>query len=227
MSKLRYSMKAILLLMLGACIVFPGSAFAQSTPDIELKLSSSIYNYGDKLDYTIVVSEVTGEDAEIFIIDTFENKSKLLTVAINSEESRVIAPFAFDSVIWMKGTYELELHYSGSIVKSEFSIRGGTIGIPYYVKDISKLWTSGQMPEKEFAKSLQFLIDEKILFNPKPGESLSIPEWFKMPTLWWSNNQVPDTIYGSALQFLIDERVIVIPIDQQSLSQESSSDKTL
>ena len=220
-------MKAILLLMLGACIVFPGSAFAQSTPDIELKLSSTTYNYGDKLDYTIVVSEVTGEDAEIFIIDTFENKSKLLTVPINSEESRVIAPFAFDSVIWMKGTYELELHYSGAIVKSEFSIRGGTIGIPYYVKDISKLWTSGQMPEKEFAKSLQFLIDEKILFNPKPGELLSIPEWFKTPTLWWSNNQIPDTIYGSALQFLIDERVIVIPIDQQSLSQESSSDKTL
>jgi len=227
MSKLRYSMKAILLLMLGACIVFPGSAFAQSTPDIELKLSSTTYNYGDKLDYTIVVSEVTGEDAEIFIIDTFENKSKLLTVGINSQESRVIAPFAFDSVIWMKGTYELELHYSGAIVKSEFSIRGGTIGIPYYVKDISKLWTSGQMPEKEFAKSLQFLIDEKILFNPKPGELLSIPEWFKTPTLWWSNNQIPDTIYGSALQFLIDERVIVIPIDQQSLSQESSSDKTL
>ena len=149
-------MKAILLFMLGACIVFPGSAFAQSTPDIELKLSSTTYNYGDKLDYTIVVSEVTGEDAEIFIIDTFENKSKLVTVAINSEESRVIAPFAFDSVIWMKGTYELELHYSGSIAKSEFSIRGGTIGIPYYVKDISKLWTSGQMPEKEFAKSLHF-----------------------------------------------------------------------
>ena len=220
-------MKPILLLMLGACIVFPGGVYAQSTPDIELKLSSTIYNYGDKLDYTIVVSEVTGEDAEIFIIDTFENKSKLLTVPINSEESRVIAPFAFDSVIWMKGTYELELHYSGSITSSEFSIRGGTIGIPYYVKDISKLWTSGQMPEKEFAKSIQFLIDEKILFNPKPGEQLSIPEWFKAPTLWWSNNLIADSIYGNALQFLIDERVIVIPFDQKSFSQESSSDKTL
>ena len=83
------------------------------------------------------------------------------------------------------------------------------------------------MPEKEFAKSIQFLIDQKIIFNPKPGEELSIPEWFKAPTLWWSNNQVPDTIYGSALQFLIDERVITIPIDQQSLSQEPTSDKTL
>ncbi len=208
-------------------MLFPSSVFAQSTPDIELKLSSPTYNYGDKLDYTIIVSEVTGENAEVFIIDTFENKSKLLTIPINEEESRIIAPFAFDSVIWMKGTYGLELHYSGSIVKSEFSIRGGTIGIPYYVKDISKLWTSGQMPEKEFAKSIQFLIDEKILFNPKPSEKLSIPEWFKIPTLWWSNNQIPDTIYGNALQFLIDERVITIPFNQQSFSQESSSDSTL
>ena len=220
-------MRVILLIMIGASILFPGIIFAQSIPDIELKLSSSTYNYGDRLDYTVFVSEVTGEDAEIFIIDTFENKSKLLTIPINAEESRIIAPFAFDSVIWMKGTYGLELHYSGSIVSSEFTIRGGTIGIPYYVKDISKLWTSGQMAEKEFAKSIQFLIDEKILFNPKPGQELLIPEWFKTPTLWWSNNQIPDTIYGSALQFLIDERVIVIPIDQQSLSQESSSDKTL
>jgi len=220
-------MKAILFLILGMSIILPSGAYAQSAPEIELNLSSSIYNYGDRLDYTIIVSEVTGEDAEIFIIDTFENKSKLLTIPISQKESRIIAPFAFDSVIWMKGTYELELHYSGSITNSEFSIRGGTIGIPYYVKDISKLWTSGQMPEKEFAKSIQFLIDEKIIFNPKPGKELSIPEWFKTPTLWWANNQIPDTIYGNSLQFLIDESVIVIPIGQQSLSQESSSDKTL
>jgi len=220
-------MKVILFLILGVSMIFSNVAFAQYIPEIELNLSTSTYNYGDRLDYTIVVSEVTGEDAEIFIIDTFENKSKLLTIPISQNESRVIAPFAFDSVIWMKGTYKLELHYSGSITNSEFSIRGGTIGIPYYVKDISKLWTSGQMPEQEFAKSIQFLIDEKIIFNPNPGEELSIPEWFKTPTLWWSNNQIPDTIYGNSLQFLIDENVIVIPIDQQSLSQESSSDKTL
>ena len=220
-------MKAILFLILGMSIILSSGAYAQSTPEIELNLSASTYNYGDRLDYTIVVSEITGKDAEIFIIDTFENKSKLLTIPISETESRIIAPFAFDSVIWMKGTYVLELHYSGSITNSEFTIRGGEIGIPYYVKDISKLWTSGQMPEKEFAKSIQFLIDEKIIFNPKPGEELSIPEWFKTPTLWWSNNQIPDTIYGNSLQFLIDESVIVIPIDQQSLSQESSSDKTL
>jgi hypothetical protein len=222
-------MKQYVLLILGISIIFSGNAFAQHTPDVEIVLSSSIYNYGEKLDYKIIVSEVTGEDAVIFITDTTGWKSRLLTIQILQEESRIIAPFGFDSSgKWNEGKYELELQYSGAISNTKFTIvDDGSIGIPYYVKDISKLWTSGQMPEKEFAKSIQFLIDEKILFNPKPGQELSIPEWFKAPTLWWSYNQIPDTIYGSALQFLIDERVIVIPIDQKSLSQESSSDKTL
>ena len=223
------SMRQYLLVILCVSIIFSGNAFAQYSPDVEIILSASTYNYGEKLDYKIMVSEVTGEDAEIFITDTNGNKSRLLTIQISQEESRIIAPFGFDSIgKWNEGKYKLELQYSGAISNTEFTIvDDGTIGIPYYVKDISKLWTSGQMPEKEFAKSIQFLIDQNIIFNSKPGQELSIPEWFKAPTLWWSYNQIPDTIYGSALQFLIDERVIVIPIDQKSLSQESSSDKTL
>ena len=227
MQKLLKIMKVIFLLILTTGMIFSTTAYAQNSPDTDLILSSSTYNFGEKLDYRIIVSEVTGEEAEIFIIDTFQNKSKLLTIPIYEKESRVIAPFAFDSVIWMKGTYVLELQYSGSTSNSEFTIKGGTIGIPYWIKDLSKLWITGQTADKEFAKSIQFLIDEKILFNSKPGNELIIPDWFKVTTSWWASNQIPDTIYGNSLQFLIDERVIIIPINQKSFSQESSSDKTL
>jgi len=219
-------MKAVLLIILGFSIIISGTAYAQYSPDVELLLSSSTYNYGEKLDYKIIVSEVTGEDAVIFITDTIGNKSQLLSIPIYEEESRIIAPFAFDSVIWKRGTYELELQYSGDTSTGEFTIKGGTIGIPYWIKDLAKIWTSGQTADKEFGKSLQFLIDENILYNSKPGLELTIPEWFKMTTAWWANNQVSDTVYGNSIQFLIDERVIVIPIDQKSFSQESS-DKTL
>ena len=152
----------------------------------------------------------------------------MFSIQIYEKESRVIAPFAFDSIIWREGTYQLELQYSGAISTTEFTIENdGTIGIPYWIKDISKLWITGQTPDKEFAKSIQFLIDEKIIFNPLPGQELYIPEWFRFTTAWWTNNQIPDTIYGYSLQFLIDERVIIVPIDQKSFSQELSSDKTL
>ena len=221
-------MKYYLSVLLGISIIFSGNAFAQYTPDLEILISSSNYNYGEKLDYRIIVSEVTGEDAVIFITNSIGNKSQLLTLPISQEESRLIAPFAFDSVIWSEGEYELELQYSSATSVTKFIIENdGNIGIPYWIKDISKIWTNGQMNDTEFAKSIQFLIDQDIIFNSKAGQELQIPEWFKFTTSWWTNNQIPDTIYGNALQFLIDERIIVIPIDQKSFDQESSSDKTL
>ena len=221
-------MRQYLLLILGVSIIFSGSAYAQSIQDVEIVISSSNYNYGEKLDYKIIVSEITGEDAVIFITNTIGNKSQLLSIPISQEESRVIAPFAFDSVIWNDGTYGLEIEYSGRTSTTEFTIENdGTIGIPYWIKDLSKIWTSGQMNDSEFAKSIQFLIDEKIIFNPIIGEELQIPEWFKHTTSWWASNQIPDTVYGDSLQFLINEKIIVIPINQESFNQESSSDKTL
>tara|TARA_B100001750_G_C15318468_1_gene500936 strand:- start:191 stop:853 length:663 start_codon:yes stop_codon:yes gene_type:complete len=220
-------MRLELLLILGIGIIFSGNAFAQYTQDIEIVISSPSYNYGEKLDYRIIVEEVTGEDAIIFITDTIGDKSRLFSIQIYEKESRVIAPFAFDSIIWREGTYQLELQYSDAISTTEFTIENdGTIGIPYWIKDISKLWITGQTPDKEFAKSIQFLIDENIIFNSKAGKELVIPEWFRYTTAWWTNNQISDTVFGDALQFLINERVILIPIDQKSFSQESS-DKTL
>ncbi len=213
--------------MLGIGIIFSGNAFAQYAQDIEIVISSPSYNYGEKLDYRIIVEEVTGEDAIIFITDTIGDKTRLFSIQIYEKESRVIAPFAFDSIIWRQGTYQLELQYSGATSTTEFTIvNDGTIGIPYWIKDISKLWVGGQTTDEEFAKSIKFLIDEKVIFNSIPGQKLHIPEWFKFTTAWWANNQVPDTTYGIALQFLIDDKVITIPIDQKSFSQESS-DKTL
>ena len=221
-------MRKYLLVILGISIIFSGNAFAQYTQDVEIILSSPSYNYGEKLDYKIMVSEVTGEDAIIFITDTSGNKSRLLTMPISQEESRVIAPFGFDSVIWNEGKYELELQYSGAISNTEFTIvDDGSIGIPYWVKDLSKLWTSGQMPNKEYARAIQFLIDEKIIFNPIIGQELQIPEWFKITTFWWANNQILDTEYGESLQYLINEKIIIIPINQESFDQEPSSDKDL
>ena len=221
-------MKYYLAVLVGIGVIFSGNAFAQYTPDVEIILTSSSYNYGEKLDYKIMVSEVTGEDAVIFITDTSGNKSRLLTMPISQEESRVIAPFGFDSVIWNEGKYELELQYSGAISNTEFTIvDDGSIGIPYWVKDLSKLWTSGQMPNKEYARAIQFLIDEKIIFNPIIGQELQIPEWFKITTFWWANNQILDTEYGESLQYLINEKIIIIPINQESFDQEPSSDKDL
>ena len=181
-------------------------------------MTSEIFHYGEKLDYTIIVSDVTGDDAVIYIIDSTGMRSPLYSTPISQEETRVIAPIAFDSIIWNDGEYSLELEYSGANYKTSFTIiDDGNIGIPYWINDLAKLWlTPPNIPDKEFAKGITYLIEQKVLDVQESGDELYIPEWFKFTTAWWSSGQITDTTYAHATQYLLNEKFMIIPFNQES-----------
>ena len=150
-------------------------------------------------------------------------RSPLFSTTISQKETHVIAPIGFDSIIWNEGKYVLELEYSGATHKANFTIiDDGSIGIPYWISDIAKLWLTNQIPDKEFAKTIQYMIDNDILDNPKPGNTLHIPQWFKYTTSWWASQQISDSSYGMAIQYLIDEKFLTIPFDQEASDSASS-----
>ena len=131
--------------LLFICILtaIPISVNAQSIPDVKIIMTSEVFHYGEKLDYTIIVSDVTGYDAVIYIIDSTGMRSPLYSTPISQEETRVIAPIAFDSIIWSEGKYMLELEYSDASDKADFMIiDDGSVGIPYWINDLAKLWLS-------------------------------------------------------------------------------------
>jgi len=206
-------------------MAFPISINAQYAPDVKIILASEIFHYGEKLDYTIIVSEVTGEDATIYIIDTSENRSPLVSKPISQEETRVLAPFSFTSDIWNVGGYSLELEYSGAVSKVDFTIiDDGSVGIPYWINDLAKLWLTMQIPDKEYAEvAIQYLIEQGMITNPEYGNTLYIPNWFKYTTTWWSTGEISDTTYAHAMQFLIDKKFMKIPFNQESSDLPSDS----
>ena len=196
---------------------FPISADAQYVQDVKIILASEIFHFGDKLDYTIIVSEVTGEDATIYITDSTDIRSLLYTLHILQEETHVMAPIGFDSIIWNEGQYLLELEYSGATHNANFTIiDDGSVGIPYWINDLAKLWLTTQMPDKEYAKAIQYLIEQEILESVESHDELYIPQWFRYPTAWWSSGQITDTTYTHVIQFLIDSKFMTIPFDQES-----------
>jgi len=213
-------LQVITLPLLFICIltVIPISISAQSTPDVKIIMTSEIFHYGEKLDYTIIVSDVTGDDAVIYITDTAGMRSPLYSTPISQEETRVIAPIAFDSIIWSEGKYMLELEYSGASDKADFTIiDDGSIGIPYWINDLAKLWiTPPNIPDKEFAKGFAYLIEHKVLDAPESDDELYIPKWFKFTTAWWSSGQITDTTYAHATQYLLNEKFMIIPFNQES-----------
>ena len=205
------------LIVICVLTVIPISINAQSVQDVKIIMTSEIFHYGEKLDYTIIVSDVTGDDAVIYITDTAGMRSPLYSTPISQEETRVIAPIAFDSIIWSEGKYMLELEYSGASDKADFTIiDDGSIGIPYWINDLAKLWlTPPNIPDKEFAKGIAYLIEQKVLDVQESGDELYIPKWFKFTTAWWSSGQITDTTYANAIQYLLNEKFMMIPFDQE------------
>ena len=208
----------LLLVTILAITAVPIFVNAQSTLDAKIIMTSEIFHYGEKLDYTIIVSDVTGDDAIIYIIDPTGMRSPLYSTPISQEETRVIAPIAFDSIIWNDGKYILEIEYSGATHKTDFTIiDDGHVGIPYWINDLAKLWlTPPNIPDKEFAKGIAYLIEHKVLDVQESGDELYIPKWFKFTTAWWSSGQITDTTYAHAIQYLLNEKFMIIPFDQES-----------
>jgi hypothetical protein len=88
---------------------------------------------------------------------------------------------------------------------------------------LAKLWITTQIPDKEYAKAIQYLIEQEILERPESDGELYIPQWFRYPTVWWSSGQITDTTYTHTIQFLIDNKFMTIPFDQESSDPSSES----
>ena len=183
-----------------------GLTFAESA--ISITTNQSVYEYGDHLVMIISVSEITGDDASIYITDPTERRSLLLQQPISQEYTEFPSKFPFDATIWKPGTYVLELEYLGNKSSTQFIIEEtGKIALPFWIKDLAHMWiTEPLVTDKDFARALEYLIDKGIISIPytEPGTETvsSIPDWVKNNAEWWIEGKISDTEFALALQYL-------------------------
>ena len=191
-----------------------GLTFAESA--ISIETSQSTYGYGDYLVMIISVSEITGEDASIFITDQTERRSLLLQQPIYQEYTEFPSKYPFDATIWKPGTYVLELEYLGDKSSTQFIIEDtGKIALPFWIKDLAHMWiTEPLVTDKDFARALEYLIEKGIISIPytEPGTETvsSIPEWVKNNAEWWIEGKISDTEFTLALQYLVKAGIITV-----------------
>jgi len=193
---------------------------AFAAPSISIETSQSVYEYGDHLNIIIKVSEITGGDAYIYIINTEERKSLLLQRPISQEYTEFPSKFPFDSAIWKPGKYVLEIEYSGDKSSTQFIIEDtGKIALPFWIKDLAKMWINEPLvTDKDFARALEYLIQHEIIKIPytEPGEETisSIPEWVKNNAGWWIEGKISDTEFTMALQYLVKTGIITVNLSK-------------
>ena len=75
----------ILLLLFVILSILPSLGLTFAAPTVSIETSQSVYEYGDHLVMIINVSEITGDDARIYITDPAERKSLLLQQPISQK----------------------------------------------------------------------------------------------------------------------------------------------
>ena len=191
-----------------------GLTFAESA--ISITTNQSVYEYGDHLVMIISVSEITGDDVSIYIIDPTERRSLLLQQPIYQEYTEFPSKYPFDATIWKPGTYVLELEYLGDKSSTQFIIEDtGKIALPFWIKDLAHMWiTEPLVTDKDFARALEYLIEKGIISIPytEPGTETvsSIPEWVKNNAEWWIEGKISDTEFALALQYLVKAGIITV-----------------
>ena len=210
----------ILLSLLVTLSILPSLGLTFAAPTISIETSQSVYEYGDNLVMIINVSEITGDDAFIYITDPTERKSLLLRQPISQEYTEFPSKFPFDSAIWKPGKYVLEIEYSGDKSSTQFTIEDtGKIALPFWIKDLAKMWINEPLvTDKDFARAIEYLIQVEIIKIPytEPGEETisSIPEWVKNNAGWWIEGKISDTEFTMALQYLVKTGIITVNLSK-------------
>ena len=208
----------IFLSLLTMLIILPSFGHVLAEPSISIETSQDVYAYGDHLNIIINVSEITGDDVRIYIINTEERKSLLLQQPISQKYTEFPSPFPIESgsPVWLLGTYELEFEYSGVKSSTQFTLEDtGQIGLPFWIKDVAKMWVTDRISATEFSVAIEYMINAEIIKIPytETDDNVStttIPEWIKYNAGWWAVGAIDDTEFTLALQYLVKTGIITV-----------------
>ena len=207
--------------LLTILVILPSFGQVLAVPSISIETSQNVYAYGDHLNIMINVSEITGDDAYIYIINTEERKSLLLQHPISQEYTEFPSPFAIESgsPVWLVGTYGLEFEYSGAKSSTQFTLEDtGQIGLPFWIKDLAKMWVTDRISGKDFSVAIEYMINAEIIKIPYTEVSdistTKIPEWIKNTAGWWAVGAIDDTEFTLALQYLVKTGIITVNLSK-------------
>jgi hypothetical protein len=204
-----------ILILVGIGILCIGLQSSFATPSLEISTSKQVYEYGDLLSITFHVSELTGDQITLHIIDGSGKTSAPINIPIDKFNNTITSPFPFYKTTFSPGTYHIDAEYSGSKTSVYFNlIDSGRIAIPIEFKTVVKTWQQGSPTDKDYAGLIRELINDGIInvtdHANKTNQVVHIPQWFKKSAKWWSDDFTSDDEFGSSIQYLIQKGIILV-----------------
>ena len=209
-----------ILLMFSLIILSTVPVFAQENA-VKITTDKETYYFGDFLKFTINVDAVTGDFAIIHIVDSSGKKSSPINLPIVEKTTTITAPNPFGAEIFGEGEYSIEIDYSRNYDSTKFFVKDlGIVVIPVWIKDLGSWWIEGLISDSEFAKGIEYLVENDIIVISKEVSMQNsepiVPDWVRDNTKWWIEGHISDKEYASALEYLIKIGIIVINASDES-----------
>ncbi len=189
---------------------------ASAAPSAQILMDQTTFSYGERLVYTIEVSEVTGELAIIHIRDESGKGSSAIPIEILELKTVIPSPYPFEKQVFPEGKYFIDLLYSGAEYTAEFNlIDSGNIVIPFQTKQIAYSWVNNEVSGEILIDIIQKTVEKDAINIPyiidrEHPEKIYIPDWLKIISVWWLEEKISDGTFANAFQYLIDKKIITV-----------------
>ena len=112
----------------------------------------------------------------------------------------------------------LSLSLGSSII---FTAHSQESFIPSWIRTTAGWWSTSQTSDDEFVKSLEYLVQNKIIIVTEtstndPDQSSQIPSWLRKNAEWWSQGMLSDGEFVKGLQYLINNGIIIVTSNTES-----------
>ncbi len=102
--------------------------------------------------------------------------------------------------------------------RSSITSVSAEISIPTWVKKNASWWSDGQINDPDFAKGIEYMIQENIIDVPRDNVDVdeelanitSIPMWVRSNASWWSEGLLTDVEFANGLKYLISNGLIKV-----------------
>jgi len=175
-------------------------------------------NHGDTItveyiDMTLPKPFVTSDDIDIVSRTVvYDQPIGLVNVAQQTDEQSSITETSF-----LKSSEGIK-RIQDTESKSSITSVSADISIPSWVKKNASWWSDGQINDPDFAKGIEYMIQENIIDVPRDNVDVdeelanitSIPMWVRNNASWWSEGQLTDVEFANGLKYLISTGLIKV-----------------
>ncbi len=106
---------------------------------------------------------------------------------------------------------------AGNEARASFVVTVGDnfVKIPYWVKNLTQFWVNGQMSDEQYATTLSYLVEQKIVHVPFSGQvsydpMWEVPIWVKTNSQNWIDGKSSVDEFSIGIQLMLERGLIKI-----------------